>query len=80
MSKFWKENKFVPVKSQGYDEYYVINAKAMATTENKLTIDPTMTKTKIAKEFMKFTESKSINRVLLRQFIDQVSSNKAKAA
>lgn len=80
MSKFWKENKFVPVKSQGYDEYYVINAKAMATTENKLTIDPTMTKTKIAKEFMKFTESKSINRVLLRQFIDKVSSNKAKAA
>lgn len=81
MVKFWKENKFVPVKSQGYDEYYVINAKAMAATENKLTIDPsTMTKNKIAKEFMKFTENKSINRVLLRQFIDQVSSNKVKAA
>jgi hypothetical protein len=80
MNKFWKENKFVPVKSEGYDEYYVINAKSMAATENKLTIDPTMTKTKIAKEFMKFTENKSINRVLLRQFIDKVSSNKAKAA
>ena len=81
MGKFWRENKFVPVKSQGYDEYYVINAKAMGSTENKLSIDPsTMTKNKIAKEFMKFTENKSINRVLLRQFIDKVSSNKVKAA
>lgn len=81
MSKFWRENKFVPVKSQGYDEYYVINAKALGSTENKLSIDPsTMTKNKIAKEFMKFTENKSINRVLLRQFIDKVSSNKVKAA
>ena len=73
MRKSWSENKFVPVSSRGYDDYYIINAMAMRDTENNLTVDSNMTKAKIAKEFMKFSNKKSVNRVLLKRFIDKVA-------
>jgi hypothetical protein len=71
--KSWSENKFISVSNHGYDEYYVLNTNAMRDTENKLTVNSEMTKAKIAKEFMKFSEKKSINRVLLKRFIDKVA-------
>jgi len=80
VKKQWNENKFIPVSSQGYDDYYVINTGSMKHTENKLDVDPSMTKAKIAKEFMKFSEKKTINRILLQRFIDKISSNSKKAA
>jgi hypothetical protein len=80
IDNFWKENGFIPVKSAGYDEYYVINARALNIKEEKLAVDSTMSKTKIAKEFIKFAERKSVNRVLLRQFIEKISSQSRQAA
>jgi hypothetical protein len=71
--KSWSENKFISVTNQGYDEYYVLNTSAMSDTENKLIVSSDMTKAKIAKEFIKFPEKKSINRVLLKRFIDKVA-------
>jgi len=73
LKKSWSENKFIPVTSHGYDDYYIINTKAMMNTENKLEVNSEMTKAKIAKEFMKFSEKKAVNRVLLRRFIDKVA-------
>ena len=73
MKKSWSENKFVSVSNHGYDEYYVLNTSAMRNTENQLTVNSEMTKAKIAKEFMKFSEKKAINRVLLKRFIDKVA-------
>jgi hypothetical protein len=73
LMKSWKENKFIPVTSYGYDEYYVLNTKAMADDQNDLKVNSDMTKARIAKEFMKFSEKKSVNRVLLKRFIAKVA-------
>ena len=76
MHKFWKENKFYPVKSAGYDDYYVIDAKALRNNEeDKLEIDTSKSTKQMAKQFAKFTSAKTINRVLLRNFIDNVTGH-----
>jgi hypothetical protein len=80
MTKCWNENKFIPVSNHGYDDYYVINTQAMKDTENKLEVNSTMTKAKIAKEFQKFSSKKAVNRVLLQRFIDKIASEKKKVA
>ena len=73
LKKSWSENKFVAVASHGYDDYYVISVKAMLDDVNVLDIKSDMTKSKIAKEFMRFSEKKSVNRVLLKRFIEKVA-------
>jgi hypothetical protein len=80
MVKSWTENKFIPVSNHGYDDYYIINTQAMKDTENKLEVNSTMTKAKIAKEFMKFSEKKAVNRILLKRFIDKIASDKKRVA
>jgi hypothetical protein len=80
MMKHWTDNKFIPVTNHGYDDYYIINTQAMKDTENKLEINSTMTKAKIAKEFMKFSEKKAVNRILLQRFIDKIAKEKKKVA
>ena len=80
MVKSWNENKFIPVTNHCYDDYYIINTPAMKDTENKLEVNSTMTKAKIAKEFMKFSEKKAVNRILLKRFIDKIASDKKRVA
>lgn len=74
MDKCWKTNKFVPVTSSGYDEYYIINLNSMKEVPKELHVDGSMTKGKIAKVFLSFSESKAINRVLLQRFIKSISN------
>jgi hypothetical protein len=45
----------------------------MADDQNDLKVNSDMTKARIAKEFMKFSEKKSVNRVLLKRFIAKVA-------
>lgn len=74
VTKFWKENKFFPVKSEGYDDYYVIDARALKNNdEGALVIDTTKSNKQMAKQFAKFASKKAVNRVLLRNFIDHVT-------
>ena len=81
VKKFWSENKFYPVKNEGYDEYYVIDAGSLKKTDNQLEItDKTKTTKQMAKAFSKFAQKKTVNRVLLRQFIGRVADNKTKVA
>ena len=76
MIKSWRDNKFMPVTSAGYDEYFVINAAAMKDTSSDLRVDSNMTKSKIAKEFLSFSTKKSVNRILLQRFINLVATAK----
>lgn len=78
----WNEKMFVPVMNAGYDEYYIINPKSFRQSEMKeeLKIDPTMSKTKVAKEFLKYSEKKAINRVLLSRFMERVAGKIKNAA
>ena len=72
MSKFFRDNNFVPVTSAGYDKYFVVNATKMRVVPGNLEVNGDMSRAKIASAFMKFSEKKTVNRVLLRQFIDLV--------
>ena len=78
--KFWNDNKFYPLKSQGYDEYYIINVDAMKDTVNNLEIDTKKSAKHMAKAFSKFAQKKTVNRILLRQFIEKVAGQSKKVA
>lgn len=81
--KFWSDNKFYPVKSAGYDEYYIIDTNALKDKNNDLAIDNTgekkMTAKRMAAAFSKFAKKKIVNRVLLRQFAERISGHAKKA-
>ena len=72
--KCWKENGFFPVDNAGYDKYFILSQYAIRATKPVLKIDEKMTKNTIAKNFMKYSSGKKVNRVLLRQFIDEIAS------
>ena len=82
--KFWSANKFYPIKSAGYDEYYIIDTPSMKDTTNDLAIDNSgekkMTVKKMASAFSKFAAKKSVNRVLLRQFVERIAGQSKKVA
>lgn len=79
--KFYKENNFLPVTTEGYDEYYVINSRKLSQTFNDtLNVDQKMTKGKMAKEFIRYTGKKAVNRVLLSSFIKRIASEDKEAA
>jgi hypothetical protein len=82
--KFWSDNKYYPVRSAGYDEYYIIDTKSMKNTENNLEIDNSgekkMTVRKMASAFSKFAQKKTVNRVLLRQFVERIAKQSKKVA
>ena len=82
--KQWNDNKFYPVRSAGYDEYYIINCDAIKNSKNELEIDNTgdkkMTTRKMVSAFTKFAQKKTINRVLLRQFVERIAGHSKKVA
>ena len=74
---FWKKNGYIGVKSAGYDEYYVIDGTRLGLAyENNLNIGSGMRKSMITKEFIKYAGRKTVNRVLLSNFIKQVATDK----
>jgi hypothetical protein len=76
--KSWKDNRFFSVASAGYDEYYVINVTSTNNQQNDLNVSKDMTSKAIAKEFMKYSNKKTVNRVMLARFIDRISKAIAK--
>ena len=82
--KYWNENKYYPIRSVGYDEYYVIDSNALRNTNNELAIDNTgdkkMTTKKMVSAFTKFAQKKTVNRVLLRQFSERIAGHSKKVA
>lgn len=73
----WKENGYLSSTSIGYDEYFIINAFNMKEKNLQLHVNANMTKSKIAKEFMRFSGKKSVNRVLLSRFINRIAKQAA---
>ena len=82
--KFYTDNKFYPVRSAGYDEYYIIDSSSLRKSVNELEIDNTgdkkMTTRKMVSAFTKFANRKTINRVLLRQFSERIAGHSKKVA
>lgn len=71
----WKNDHFVNVPSEGYDEYYVIDTTKRKYSEMELNVNSSMTRSKIAKEFQRFSERKSINRILINRFMKKIAGN-----
>lgn len=78
--KFFADNRFVPVTTVGYDEYYVIDANSLGTVKSALQFDKKANNKSLAKSFSKFAAAKTINRVLLRNFVDRISGRHQKIA
>jgi hypothetical protein len=73
--KSWTNDGFFPVDTAGYDEYYILNPKMFNVSTNKeLVVDSNMTRNKAAKEFIKFSEKKTVSRVLLSRFVKRIAA------
>lgn len=78
--KHYSSNGYVSIDNAGYDEYYIMDIKKLNSSNENLVVDSKMTKKAILKGFMKFSNKKSINRVMLTKFIDKISKTFHKAA
>jgi len=72
--KSWNENGFFAVTSAGYDEYYILNANTFNVSSGKLAVSSDATKRGIAAAFIKFSEKKTISRVLLSQIVKRIAA------
>jgi len=72
--KLWKGNKYFTMKDCGYDELYVLESGSGFKGDD-LTIQAshTDTKNKIRNQFRKYMKSKSLNKVILSKFVDQIA-------
>lgn len=72
----WRDDSFVASSSVGYDEYYIINTKKLSDdAQGEMNIDSSMSKSRVAKAFMKYSNKKVVNRVLLSKFITRISKD-----
>jgi hypothetical protein len=76
MSKQWKDNNFIAVTSDGYDDYYIINTVKMNLEVEELIVDSKMSKRKITNAFSNFSKKKAVNRVLLQRFVEKITKEK----
>lgn len=75
-SNCWRENNFVAMNSDGYDEYYIINVNGMNIQKEEFKADSSMTKRKLATAFSNFSKKKAVNRILLQRFVERISKQK----
>ena len=68
-----KKNRVAVADSFGYDEYYVIPTGNMALETEELKVSSEMTKGRMAKSFMNHMRGKTLNRVLLNKFVQQIA-------
>lgn len=73
LKKSWNNNKYVGITSAGYDEYYCMNVRDLdISNDDDLKVNSSMTKKTVIKEFMKYSDKKTVNRVMLTKFIDRI--------
>jgi hypothetical protein len=72
--KCWSDNGFFGVTSAGYDEYYIINDKNFDVSSGKLEIETNASNRRIATAFAKFSEKKTVSRVLLSQIVKRIAA------
>jgi hypothetical protein len=70
----WRLNGYAGFVAAGYDEYYAISVRYDDVPIDDLAISSKMKQNALVKEFMKFSEKKSNNRVLLRSFISRIAA------
>jgi len=71
----YHNDKFLGITNAGYDEYYIINISKLGIADEELDVSTNMTKNKIFKNFVKFSNKKSVNRIMLSKFVDRIAKN-----
>ena len=71
----YRNDKFLGITNAGYDEYYIINISKLGIADEELDVSTNMTKNKIFKNFVKFSNKKSVNRIMLSKFVDRIAKN-----
>jgi len=74
LRKQFREGKFIAISNLGYDKYFYIQSATTAITEDKIQINSTMTKSKMANEFSRSVSSKKTSRALVTQFAEEISA------
>ena len=70
--KYIKKNRFYSIKDIGYDEYFIINGKDLAVSEDKIEVGSNQ-KRELLRAFVKNQKNKVLNRVLLNKFVEQIA-------
>jgi hypothetical protein len=68
-----RKNKVAICKQVGYDEYYILPRGSMDEEEEQLTFKKNAKTAGMAREFIKHASKKTVNRQLLRKFIEKVA-------
>lgn len=69
-----KKDKVLVCENSGYDEYYfVAGGKSLEIDESELQVNGDMTRGKMAKGFANYMKGKTVNRVLLNKFVQQIA-------
>lgn len=70
----FKTDGWFPVLTAGYDEYFILNPRMFEVANVSFNTTGKMTKGKMVKEFIKFTEKKLVSRVLLSRFVKRIAA------
>jgi hypothetical protein len=74
LRKTLKSDKVLVCATAGYDEYYFIpGGKNLEFDDGELEVTGDMTRGKMAKGFTSYMRGKTVNRVLLNKFVEQIA-------
>ena len=74
LRKVLKKEKVLVCESMGYDEYYFVpGGQNLAIDDGELNVNGDMTRGKMAKGFASYMRGKTVNRVLLNKFVEQIA-------
>jgi hypothetical protein len=70
----FRNEKYLTLKSEGYDEYYLLNSKGMEIQEEtELVVEENATKRKLLSAFTKYAGKRNTSRVVLNRFIGMIA-------
>jgi len=74
LRKVLRKEKVLVCESMGYDEYYFVpGGQNLAIENEELNVNGDMTRGKMAKGFASYMRGKTVNRVLLNKFVEQIA-------
>jgi hypothetical protein len=74
LRKILRKEKVLVCESMGYDEYYFVpGGQNLDIEDEELKVNGDMTRGKMAKGFTNYMRGKTVNRVLLNKFVEQIA-------
>jgi hypothetical protein len=74
---FFKDNGFLNVTSGGYDDYFLISTEKIKEKDGALAVKAGATAEDLKTAFSTFNAKKTVNRILLKQFVARIATEHA---